>query len=181
MTLRRIVLVGCIVGGCSPVANEPLFTEAPNGHFIPLRDSAALFQTDSLDYTLGSGSSRWEARIAVLFTNRSKDTVHVANCKGAVQWQLEKLGPGSVWSHMWRSETLGCSSSPIVIRPGERHQLVVTVFGGFEGSLALRFSKPSDITGVYRIVWPGISAAHQVSGQATRTLLSFERRVSNRF
>ncbi len=47
------------------------------------RDIGALFQTDSLRYTLRATSWGLDGEIGVTFTNRTSGTVYIVNCKGA--------------------------------------------------------------------------------------------------
>src|SRR5690554_6103745 len=85
---------------------------------VPLdRDSDALFQTDSLTYTLRTGTRDWTGSIAIEFTNRTDRTVAFVNCNGQTAIVMQQR-VGNEWRDVWGPATADCLSPPITVAPG---------------------------------------------------------------
>lgn len=142
------------------------------------RDTSALFQTDSLSYTLDAGNIGYTGAIGVQFTNRTADTTYFVNCNGATGVKLQKLVNGE-WRDAYSPVRNDCLSPPITAPPGGTANLPIGVFSGYPGSNSFpKFSV--DIPGVYRAVWTAAVTSYQDRlpfGQP----LPFEQRISNRF
>jgi hypothetical protein len=147
----------------------------------PTRDAGALFQTDSLSYTLRDIGPGYEGLIGVRFTNTTGGTTYFENCNGATSLQLEKL-VGGQWQPAWSPMIPLCLSPPITVAPGATYDSQINVFGGHPNSnTAPTFSVP-DIPGVYRAVWTNALGSYREAGSGQfGPQLPFEQRVSNRF
>lgn len=143
------------------------------------REANALFQTDSLSYTLHPGQSGYRARIGVQFTNATGHDVYFANCNNATGLTLEKL-EGGEWRTAWYPVLPLCLSVPIVVEPGSTYDMDVDVFGGYPDNDHYPKFLVDDVDGVYRIVWDAAYSYYEKDG-ASNEALPPGQRVSNRF
>jgi hypothetical protein len=164
-----LAFVGVMSVGCGDaVEPAPRFT----------RDEDALFQTDSLAYTVRRGDIGYEVSIGVTFTNATGMVVHFVNCLGSTSFELQKL-VADQWHVVWSAVTPTCLSAPIVIAPGAGRALHLTILGGFpEGNVHPQFLV-ADISGEYRAVFHDV--VHPDAGLPFGTTLPLASRVSNRF
>ena len=144
------------------------------------RDIGALFQTDSLRYTLRATSWGFDGEIGVTFTNRTSGTVYIVNCKGATGVFLEKHLAGQ-WRYVWAPPIQLCLSRPITVVPGATYRTHVRLVGGSpESFLAPKFST-SEIAGEYRAVWGQVLSSYLSDSAPFGVQLPIGQRVSNRF
>ena len=145
------------------------------------RDENALFQTDSLRYTLrevvGFG---YETRITAHFTNLTGATAYFVNCNGTTMLHLEKLA-GEQWTRAWSPVVPLCLSPPITVASGRSYEFRIPLFAAKpDANAEPKFTVP-DIPGVYRIVWSDALSSYDENKQPFGTPLSLEQRVSNSF
>ena len=161
------------VVGCSDAISRVTLPDAPNGAMTGTRDTAAFFQTDSLQYTLRALVNGWQTQIGVTFTNRSGSDVSFENCQGSTALLLQKWN-GTTWTAAWSPVLPACLSPAIKVANGGSYPSSIFVFGGYpEANVAPKFST-TDLEGTYRLVWV---AAVTSSGQQ----LPEQWRLSNRF
>src|SRR4051794_31180176 len=92
-TLARIGAIAAFV----VIASAPLAcSDVAGPDDIPaiIRDTTALFQTDSLAYTLLAGDEWYSGKVGVTFTNRTSGTVYFVNCLDGTGLRLEKRVAG---------------------------------------------------------------------------------------
>ena len=140
-------------------------TSAPSdvgddGGALRTLEASALFQTDSLEYTLAAGVRGYSGEIGVRFTNRTGQTVYFVNCNGATGVRLEKR-IGAQWQSVWSPVLPACLSAPITVQPGATHGFRIHVFGGYPGSNTAPQFAVADIAGEYRAVWPDALRSYQ--------------------
>lgn len=167
-----VVLTAC--------ASPPAPTVARDSVFVPARDENALFQTDSLRYTLrevvGFG---YETRIRARFTNLTGATAYFVNCNGATMLHLEKLA-GEQWTRAWSPIVPLCLSPPITVASGQSYEFGVPLFAAKpDANAAPKFTVP-EIPGVYRIVWSDALSSYQ-DKLPFGAQLPLDQRVSNSF
>jgi hypothetical protein len=143
------------------------------------RETAPLFQTGSLSYTLVAGSHGYEGEIDVRFTNRTAGTVFFVNCSGATSLSLEKRILGA-WVAVWTPVLQHCLSQPITVPPGGTYDSRIGVFGGYPGSNAWPQFVVTNVAGSYRLVWHDALRSYQ-DRLPFGVPLALEHRVSNRF
>lgn len=143
------------------------------------RETAPLFQTDSLAYTLVAGSHGYQAEIEVRFTNRTASRVYFVNCNGGTSLSLEKL-INFRWQAVWSPALPGCLSPPITVPRGGTHDTRIRVFGGYPGNNAWPKFAVTDVSGTYRAVWHDALWSYQ-DRLPFGVPLDLEHRVSNRF
>jgi hypothetical protein len=178
----RCFVVGIVIGGVvacgSPTPDEPI-ASGPDPIESPTRDANALFQTDSLMYTLRGNDVGYAGTISIRFTNRTGGTAYFVNCKGETMLRLEKL-VGDAWITTWAPIIQSCLSQPITVASGGAYESKIAVFGGYpDNNFVPKFS--GTIPGIYRIVWTDALSSYQDTGGPFGTQLPFEQRVSNRF
>jgi hypothetical protein len=158
---------------CAAACNDP------TGPSLP-RDTEALFQTDSLAYTLSAEQLWWEGRVTYAFTNNTGKPVSFVNCNGQTRLVFQKL-EGAAWRDIWGPATFECLSAPITVAPGETQVSSVRVLVEYPGGPGDPGTSASDLTGTFRIVWE--SAVHDYATGTTNfgTVLPIEQRISNRF
>ncbi len=146
---------------------------------LPARDTAAFFQTDSLEYSLDSTAVGWQGSIRVLFTNQSSDSAFFVNCNGLTALSLEKLA-GAEWTPAWFPALPLCLSLPIIVKPGGDHLFTISIFGAFPEMNAYPKFATAEIGGVYRIVFHQLLSSYRTS-LPFGTEFPLERRISNQF
>ena len=181
MALRRrlFAVLSLSVSACrDPAApydpTKPIEVIAP-----PTRDVGALFQTDSLSYTLTDLGDGYAGILGVRFTNLSGRTVYFVNCLGGTSLQLEKLD-GNQWRVAWNPVLLKCLSPPITVSPGGTHDSQIFVFGAHPNTNTFPVFFVSYIPGIYRVVWNDALSTYQ-DQPPFGAQLPFEQRLSNRF
>jgi hypothetical protein len=183
--MRRSTFVGLVVllGGCAKDAAAPGITGGlgpPTTVAAPPRDITALFQTDSLSYTLNDNLWGWDLPIDVQFTNTTATTVYFVNCNDQTALHLERSVDGQ-WRPVWSPILPLCLGPPITVAPSEVRSLRVWVNAGYpDNNVAPKFAG-SDIAGVYRIVWHQALSTYDAKRTPFGDTLAFEYRVSNRF
>jgi hypothetical protein len=146
---------------------------------VVARDQSALFQTDSLHYTLRASPAGYQATIGVAFTNKTGRTAYIVNCNGSTSMVLERLVDGR-WRSVWSPLIPLCLSAPITVAAGLTYQTRIGVFGGYpESNVFPKFDIP-DPTGVYRAVWRDVLSTYQ-DRLPFGDPLPLESRISNRF
>lgn len=143
------------------------------------RDGDALFQTDSLSYTVVSGDNGYWVHIATTFTNRTGHDVYFANCNNQTGLKLEKLEDGE-WRTAWSPMLPLCLSAPILVEPGSTYDMDVGVFGGYPDNNKYPKFLVDEVDGVYRIVWDAAYSFYEKDGESNEEL-PLGQRVSNRF
>jgi hypothetical protein len=98
-----------------------------------VRDAEAAFQTDYLSYTLVTTPTGIEGKIAVVFTNRTSESVFFVNCNGITALTLEQQ-VGDQWVRAWEPVIPACLSAPITVEPDQEYRAVVHVFSGHPGT-----------------------------------------------
>jgi len=180
MNGRRAALVALSALGCSDPSSPgkqdtavvPVITQPP-------RDVAALFQTDSLSYTLRDIGYGYEVTIGIRFTNSTGDIAYILHCKGATMLNLQKFD-GIEWRAAWSPIVPSCFSPPITVATGATYDSQLWVFGANPNTnIAPKFFLP-DIPGIYRIVWRDALSSYK-NDVEFGTPLPFEQRISNRF
>jgi hypothetical protein len=182
-----VAAIGVLIDvGCrDPMAAAVSSTVLPDTSLVvvpvspPPRDTDALFQTDSLVYTLTAAAIGYQGVIGVDFGNQTGATASVPNCNGSTELHLEKM-VGGVWTRVWSPAIPACESPVITIGPATHYPTSIFVFGAYPGENAEPKFSTSDITGLYRAVWDDIRSGYQ-SDTATGALLPMGQRVSNRF
>ena len=164
-------LAACLLG-CRDSSTAPALTP-------PDRDAAALFQTDSLSYTL-SDNGFYAAKIEIELTNTTSGTIYLANCHGQSPVSLEKLVNGE-WKWTWGAIIPSCASYPIVMAPNATYKPQVLFYAGFDGTNLAQKFKLYPIDGIYRFVWTDGPALRVVDTFDTDNLVPLAQRVSNRF
>jgi hypothetical protein len=144
------------------------------------RDVGALFQTDSLSYTLRAGSVGFDGEIGVTFTNRTSGTAYIVNCNEATALSLEKRVAGQ-WKNVWSPPIPLCLSRPIIVAPSATYRTRIRIFGGYPGLNAYPKFSITDIAGEYRAVWAQVLSSYRTDSIPFGTPLPIDRRVSNRF
>ncbi len=143
------------------------------------RDTAAFFQTDSLDYTLRTGSLGYSAVIGAAFSNRSSATAFIVNCAGATQVALEKLIDDQ-WLPVWLAINPLCLSSPITVPKDGSYRTQINIFGGYPGTNTQPKFTIVDPSGVYRAVWGDVLSSYEPTSPFGEPL-PLAARTSNRF
>lgn len=168
--LSLLFVNGCHDGGIAPdvVAPAPL-----------TRDTAAMFQTDSLAYTLHTGTIGYQGDVGVTLTNRTAGTIYIVNCGGSTSVQLEKR-VGVAWQGVWSPAIPLCLSPPITVPVGGAYRTRISIFGGYPGTNTFPQFLVADVTGEYRAVWGSVLSTYQDRLPFGETL-PLESRTSNRF
>ena len=143
------------------------------------RDAGALFQTDSLAYTLRAGGAGYQADVGVTLTNRTTGTIYIVNCGGATSVQLEKR-VGIAWQGVWSPAIPLCLSPPITVSVGSTYRTRISIFGGYPGTNGHPQFSVADVTGEYRAVWGSVLSSYQ-DRLPFGDPLPLEWRTSNRF
>ena len=142
------------------------------------RDASAPMQTDALLYKVRETEWGYETRRAIgyVFTNELSTSVYVANCHRLVPPSLQKL-EGGTWVAAWSAAVPLCKSPPIVIPGGQIYEDSLSVWGCVRGSTrCFPQFQAEGITGVYRLVWHGVSTSPSGGDE-----IPLEQRVSNQF
>jgi hypothetical protein len=176
---RAPLLLLALGVACSRPVAETLTAALLDSNGTPIRDTAAFFQTDSLQYKLDTNSVGWQTTIGVLFTNRSSETAYFVNCNGETRIGMEKLN-GSTWTLVWSPPQFACLSPPIVVKPNERHRSLIYVFGVSPESNGVPKFSTNDLDGTFRLVWNALLSSYQTQ-LPFGTPFPLERRVSNSF
>ncbi len=166
------------LAGCQDPTLAPDAREAPSS-VVSTRDTAALFQTDSLAYTLRAGVSGYEGEIGVTLTNRTNGTIYIVNCREATGVRLEKR-TSTGWQTVWSPHIPSCMSAPIVVPVGGVRRTRIPIFGGYPNSNAHPQFSVADVAGEYRAVWGSVLSSYQ-DRLPFGEPLPLESRTSNRF
>jgi hypothetical protein len=172
-------LAACLVlSSCGSSLQAP--GDGPNGNVTPVvaRDTAALFQTDSLAYTLRTGDLV-AGVINVTLTNRTAGPIYIVNCNGHTGVSLERRVNGQ-WQSVWSPAIPLCLSTPIVVPVGGSLQRRVGIQPTRVGTNDFPEWPARTIAGEYRLVWPSVLSSLVGQGPFGDPL-PLEARVSNRF
>ena len=170
-------LIGVALIACDTPETQPPAADSVPAISLP-RDTAALFQTDSLAYHLVFRNGQYEGTAGVTFRNRMADTAYFVNCNGATGFTLERA-QGDTWATTWVPPMNACLSPPIIVPPGDSIRRTVLVLDGFQPDSAALQRSPND-TSVYRIVWTSVFH-HYGKPRPFGTVPPLENRVTNRF
>ena len=174
--MRRLAtMVGVLttlVAGCND-------TPASNGPWWVTRDTVALFQTDSLSYTLVHKSPVYIIAISATLANRTTRPMYFTNCNGATAISLQKQ-TASGWQSVISPILAACLSAPIVVGAGATHTFTVTLSAGEPGSNFGPKVSTTDLDGEYRLIWGDAFSSYDGT-RATGAPLPESSRVSNRF
>lgn len=168
---------------CVAAAGACREAAAPGAPVLIGRDTAALFQTSSLSYTLAGDEHGWSGQIAYAFTNRTQDSVSFVNCHGDTQLEIEKFDGGR-WRTVWAPAMPLCLSPPRVVAPGESLMDTVSVQAAYPGQDWHPSATAEQLTGVHRIVWRDVVHGYRMPSEAASsfgTRLPLSQRVSNPF
>lgn len=173
-----VVMAGC--GDATTAATE----RSPEAPFVPMvplvtRDTAALFQTDSLAYALRDGGNWYQSTVGVTLTNRTRGPIYIVNCAGGTGLQLEQR-VGDQWQRVWSPLLPLCLSPPIVVPVDSIYRTRVEIIGAPQGAKALPQFATVQLSGEYRIVWTGVVSSYQ-DRNPFGAPLPLDARVSNRF
>jgi hypothetical protein len=173
--LRSLLLLGL----CTAL---PLAACSTNGSAIPdvVRDPALFVQTDTMHYEFKSTGDEIESSVSYTYRNRSTDTLYIVNCSGFIAASFQKKN-GTTWTAFWSPETNLCLSAPIVIAPGATFSGKARIFGSPPGQNRYPQLPLGDLTGVYRLVIPGVVLHYSDRNQNHGTLVPLEQRSSNEF
>jgi hypothetical protein len=131
-----------------------------------------LIQTRATKYTLEPQEGGWGVEIPYRFTNRTGETVYLANCWGVLHVRLERQMDGA-WQTAWSPPIFQCDSPRIGIGPELLFQRTLHVTNPpLAGDTASQAQ--SDPSGTYRIVWDEVYFSN-------REPVPLEMRVSNAF
>lgn len=169
-------LIFLLVNGCPERATSPGVT----GVSPVVGDTAALFQTDSLAYTLRAGSVGYQADVGVTLTNRTTGTIYIVNCSGSTGVQLEKR-VGIAWQGVWSPAIPLCLSPPITVPVGSTYRTRISIFGGYHGTNSYPQFSVADVTGEYSAVWDSVLSTYEDRLPSFGEPLPPEWRTSNRF
>lgn len=167
-----------VVNSCGGSPQEP--ADGPNGPIAPVvtRDSAALFQTDSLVYTMRTDHDV-TGDIGVALTNRTTGPLYIVNCSGSTGLALEKRVDGR-WQYAWSPVIPLCLSPPIIVPVGGTYRTRVYINGAPPESGTRPQWLGGDVAGEYRLVWQQVLSSYDDRAPFGE-LLPLEARVSNRF
>jgi hypothetical protein len=143
-----------------------------------VRDTTALFQTDSLRYTLRADDEQWTGVVSWVFTNSTAAPVSFLNCGGQTLLIFQRRVPGG-WVSAWGPGTFECLSPPITVEPGQQYTATIAVHVRYPWLPFSSIAAPDDMTGTFRIVWE-----RAVPGDGSFPFsapLPLEQRVSNAF
>ena len=175
-SVRTFTVVLCalfaVALGCQDSSTEPTLTP-------PERDADALFQTDSLSYTLVD-EGQWNANITVQFTNKTGATTYFPNCNGYSALHLEKF-VNAAWVPAWTAIINHCGGIPVAVAPNATYKPGILFYAGRVGSNVRPQFSVGPIDGIYRIVWTTSPSLTRDESQKPEDLLPLEQRVSNRF
>jgi hypothetical protein len=163
-----IVLASCHEAPASP--NETVMIE---------RDTAALFQTDSLSYTLIHRDGGYSMNVNVTLTNRSGGSIYISNCHGATGIYLQKATP-SGWQIVLSPVLPACLSPAIIVAANQEQPFDLYLTGGEPGSNLAPQYRVTDLDGEYRLLWDGAFASYDPN-TGTGAPIAEASRVSNRF
>jgi len=175
MSVGRWVLfiVGvCVAAGCGD-------STSPNGITKIARDTSALFQTDSLGYTLLHHNSAYSMRVEATLTNRTTGSIYISNCAGATGIYLQKRML-SGWEIVRSPILPACLSAPIVVAVGATYTFNLDLIGGEPGSNLLPRYSTTELDGEYRLLWDGAFTTYD-NGTGVGAPLAESSRVSNPF
>jgi hypothetical protein len=175
--MRAVVFAACaLLPACGDPSSAPTAGD-PSLDRSLVRDTTALFQTDSLTYTLRRGILGYSGVIKVRFTNRTGGTVYFVNCNGITGAGLEKR-VGGRWIPAWSPVVPACLSAPITVPAGGSYEEQIGVFGGYPDSNAAPEFTVERIPGIYRAVYRPLRSYQEV-GPTIGEPLPLEYRVSN--
>jgi hypothetical protein len=172
LLVGAIGLAAALAAGC----DQPT---QPLEEIVVPRDSLALFQTDSMHYSVKTSGSWYQTTIDVVFTNRTGRTAFFVNCNGATSLRLEKFVEGQ-WQYVWSPLLPACLSAPITVAAGASYRSTVQVVAGIPGTNTAPHFATTDLTGVFRLVWLNLVYDYQ-SSLPWGEPLPLDARVSNRF
>ncbi|HEY6829750.1 MAG TPA: hypothetical protein VI259_22985 [Gemmatimonadaceae bacterium] len=154
-------------------------TVSPNETATIARDTTALFQTDSLAYTLIHRDGAYSTNVNVTLTNRSGAAIYISNCHGATGIYLQKQTP-SGWQIVRSPVLPACLGPPIIIVVGDAQRFDINLVGGEPGSNLAPQYTTTDLDGEYRLLWDGAFASYD-DKTGTGAPMAEASRVSNRF
>jgi hypothetical protein len=170
-TLVAILVVSSCGGSPAEPADGPI---AP----VVTRDSAALFQTDSLGYTMRTDNGV-TGDIGVSLTNRTTGPLYIVNCSGSTALALEKRVDGR-WLSAWSAVSQLCLSPPIIVPVGGTYRTRVYIHGAPPETGTRPQWLGGDVAGEYRLVWQQVLSSYDDRAPFGEQL-PLEARVSNRF
>lgn len=141
------------------------------------RDVGALFQTDSLHYTLRAEGNSYQLTIGATLTNPFDRTVAFVNCGGATALQLQRL-EGGTWRTVWTPIQPACLSDPILVAKESVRRMNAFIYA-VQSSASQRIDAQK-IPGVYRIVWTAMVTGYRPLPPWGDSI-PLPQRVSNRF
>jgi len=174
----RTLLAILVLSSCGGSLQEP--GDGPNGSIAPVltRDSAALFQTDSLVYAMRTDHGV-AGDIGVALTNRTTGPIYILNCSGSTGLALEKRVDGR-WLGVWSAVRQLCLSPPIIVPVGGTYRTRVYINGAPPETATRPQWLGGTVEGEYRLVWQQILSSYN-DRAPFGDLLPLEARISNRF
>jgi hypothetical protein len=124
---------------------------SPIGLSAIIRDTTALFQTDSLVYGLVHRGGGYSRVVDALFTNRTTGPIYISNWSGATGIYLQKQ-TSTGWQIVRSPVLPACLSSPIVVGVGATRDFDVGLAGGEPGSNLVPQYRTTDLDGEYRLL-----------------------------
>jgi hypothetical protein len=143
--------------------------------------TAALFQADSLQYTMRRVGELRTAEVTFTFTNRTDRDVAFANCGGFTAFVVERW-IGRRWEAAYRPSFDMCVSSPLVVVAGASRTMKTPLTAMPPRMITYPGAAldASNVDGVYRIVWTDVN--HMVGGEkSSYQPLPVGSRASNNF
>lgn len=171
LTAICIALVGLSLGCAESTGPAPEL----------VRDTRALFQTDSITYTLRARGRWFEGRIDFELTNRTSAPIAILeNCRGATYGSFERF-EGIAWRSVWTQQINDCGASAIVVAQDESYTNSLPIAVADAGQNASPSGPAAELSGLFRIVWVGVGRGEASNPNAAGPLLPSSQRVSNAF
>jgi hypothetical protein len=130
---------------------------------LPIRDTSAPFQTDSLVLQLDSTQVGYMGTLTGGYTNHRASPVYIVNCGGQTGLEFEKLIQDT-WTPVWGPFVFDCLSPPIVIMPDSTYRFSLHVFAGYRGTHNYPQFSVDKVEGTYRAVWSEVLGTEPAPG-----------------
>lgn len=150
--LWRTVCALCVVlMGCNVLAGPEYVAPVE-------RETDALFQTDSLQYTMRAEGNSYQVAIGTTLTNPFDRAVAFVNCGGATGFHLQRL-EGGTWRTVWTPIQPACLSDPLLVAAASTRRMSVFIYA--TQSVPFQRLDVPEIAGVYRVVWTAMVTSYR--------------------
>jgi hypothetical protein len=120
------------------------------------RDTAALLQTDRLEYLLDATDDAWQVSIQATFVNRMTEPIRLLPCLGLRAAELQKrVGNEWVMAYIWIYPPLPCFEPGDWVDPGGSAEVTLhvrAVYPWLGAGFPYAFHTPG-VAGTYRLLW----------------------------